>query len=128
MFTPLGSTRQSPTCALALAVDSLIQALDGSEPFAAADRKEAVETLHGMRHTITALSMITNRYSDYSKYAMGHQDLCPRQMHVDLPSLMARVSEFTKWQAEGTGIQVTSLMTLRHFCYLLHSLLTYSTP
>ena len=52
---------KSPTTALSLAVDSLLDVLDNSKPITEAGRRRVVETLHGMVHTIAALIMTINR-------------------------------------------------------------------
>ena len=50
-----------PSCTLGLAVESLLDTLDNDKPLTVAGRQGVVETLHGMAHTIAALTMIINR-------------------------------------------------------------------
>ena len=50
-----------PLYTLGLAVESLLDTLDNDKPLTIASRQRVVETLHGMVHTISALTMIINR-------------------------------------------------------------------
>ena len=52
---------KSPTCALGLAVESLLDALDNNKPLSESVRHRVIETLHGMAHTIATVNMIINR-------------------------------------------------------------------
>ena len=52
---------KSPTCALGLAVESLLDALDNNKPLTESVRNRVIETLHGMAHTISTVNMIINR-------------------------------------------------------------------
>ena len=98
---------KSPTTALSLAVESLLDALDTDHPITTAGRQQIVETLHGMAHTITALTMIINRSVDASKSTSGSSSgIVPNKVLVDLEHLMDGVMAFSQWQAEDTGIDV----------------------
>ena len=52
---------KSPTCALGLAVESLLDALDNNKPLSETVRHRVIDTLHGMAHTISTVNMIINR-------------------------------------------------------------------
>ena len=52
---------KSPTTALGLAVESLLDALDNNKPLSESVRHRVIETLHGMAHTISTVNMIINR-------------------------------------------------------------------
>ena len=98
---------KSPTTALGLAVESLLDTLDSDRPVTEAERRRVVETLHGMSHTIAALTMIINRTVDASHSASSSARSCiPNHVPVDLEQVMDNVMAFSKWQAEDTGIQV----------------------
>ena len=98
---------KSPTTALSLAVESLLDALDTDKPVTASGRQRIVETLHGMAHTITALTMIINRSVDASKSTSGSTSgIVPNKVLVDLEHLMDGVMAFSQWQAEDTDIDV----------------------
>ena len=76
---------KSPVCALSLAVDSALQSLaNPSEKH----RKAAEETLHGMAHTLSTVSMIINRYSDAAKTSTGGA-LVPNVVPTDLRKVTA---------------------------------------
>ena len=98
---------KSPTTALSLAVESLLDALDNNKPISEAGRQRIVETLHGMAHSITALTMIINRSVDASNFASaGGRGFVPNKGLVDIEQLMDGVMAFSQWQAEDTGIDV----------------------
>ena len=99
---------KSPTTALSLAVESLLDTLDSDEPVSEAERQRIVETLHGMSHTIDALTMIINRTVDASKSASSDsaRAFVPNHVPVDLGKIMDEVMSFVQWQAEDTGIEV----------------------
>ena len=88
-------------------MESLLDTLDNNKPLTAAKRNQVVETLHGMSHTLSALTMIINRSVDASKNASssGH-GYNPNNVPVDVEQIMDSVMAFSKWQAEGTGIDV----------------------
>ena len=89
-------------------MESLLTVLDSNKPITEAARKQVVETLHGMVHTIAALSMIINRSVDASNSASGgsFRGFIPNNVPVDLEQVMDEVMAFSKWQAEDTGIEV----------------------
>ena len=98
---------KSPTTALGLAVESLLDTLDSDRPVSEAERRRVVETLHGMSHTIAALTMIINRTVDASHSASSSARwVVPNHVPVDLEQVMDNVMAFSRWQAEDTGIQV----------------------
>ena len=99
---------KSPTTALSLAVESLLDILDNNEPISAVGRQRIVHTLHGMAHTISALSMIINRSVDSSKGVSGNsfRTFVPNHVPVDLAQILDGVMAYTQWQAEDTGIKV----------------------
>ena len=98
---------KSPTTALSLAVESLLDALDNNNPITELGRQQLVETLHGMAFTINALTMIINRSVDASKSTSGSfRGHIPNDVPVDLNQIMDGVMAFSQWQAEGTGINV----------------------
>ena len=99
---------KSPTTALSLAVESLLDVLDNNKPISESGRQRIVETLHGMAHTISALSMIINRSVDASKSASGGsgRGFVPNNVPVDLLKVMDGVMAFSQWQADCTGIEV----------------------
>ena len=100
---------KSPTTALSLAVESLLYALDTDKPVTENRRQQIVETLHGMAHSITALTMIINRSVDASKgntSADGTRGFVPNKVPVDLDQVMDGVMAYSQWQAEDTGIDV----------------------
>ena len=99
---------KSPTTALSLAVESLLDALDTDKPVTTTGRRQIVDILHGMSHTITALTMIINRSVDASKSTSGSstRGIVPNKGLVDLEHLMDGVMSFSQWQAEDTGIEV----------------------
>ena len=88
-------------------MESLLDALDNNKPMTDATRQRVVETLHGMAHTIAALTMIINRSVDASNSASGSfRSIVPNNVPVDLEKVMDEVMAFSKWQAEDTGIEV----------------------
>ena len=88
-------------------MESLLDALDNNKPITVARRNQVVETLHGMAHTISALTMIINRSVDASKSASSScHGFCPNKVPVDLEKAMDEAVAFSKWQADGTGIEV----------------------
>ena len=98
-----------PYCSIGLAVESLLDTLDTDQPVTEAERQRAVETLHGMAHTISAMTMIINRSVDACKSSSGSdrgRGFFPNLVPVDLEHIMDSVMAFSKWQAEGTGIEV----------------------
>ena len=98
---------KSPTTALGLAVESLLNTLDTDKPVTEAERQRVVETLYGMAHTITALTMIINRSVDGSKNTSGSgRGFVANEVPVDLKQVMDEVMAFSQWQADGTGIDV----------------------
>lgn len=98
---------KSPTTALGLAVESLLDALDNNNPITERGRQQLVETLHGMAFTINTLTMIINRSVDASKSTSGSfRGHIPNDVPVDLNQVMDDVMAFSQWQAEGTGINV----------------------
>ena len=98
---------KSPTTALGLAVESLLNTLDTNKPLTEAGRQRVVKTLHGMVHTISALTMIINRSVDASKSASNSgRGFVPNSVPVDLKQVMDEVMAFSQWQAEDTGIDV----------------------
>ena len=98
---------KSPTTALGLAVESLLDALDNNVPVTEEKRQQIIESLHGMEHTVSALTMIINRSVDASNSASGSfRGIIPNRVPVDLEHVMDEVMSFSKWQADGTGIEV----------------------
>ena len=98
---------KSPTTALGLAVESLLNTLDTDKPVTEVERKRVVETLHGMAHTISALIMIINRSVDASNRSSGStRGVVANKVPVDLEQVMYEVMAFSQWQADGTGIDV----------------------
>ena len=98
---------KSPTTALGIAVESLLDALDNTKPITEAGRQQLVETLHGMAHTIDTLTMIINRSVDASKSASGSfRSFIPNNVPVGLSQILDGVMAFSKWQSEDTGIEV----------------------
>ena len=98
---------KSPTTALGLAVESLLDALDNSNPISESGRQRIVDTLHGMAHTIAALTMIINRSVDASNSpSSSGRGFVPNNVPVHLEQVMEEVMAFSKWQAEDTGIDV----------------------
>ena len=98
---------KSPTTALGLAVESLLDALDNNKPINDATRQRVLETLHGMAHTIDALTMIINRSVDASKTASSSsRGFVPNKVPMDLKRLIDGVMAFSQWHAEDTGIEV----------------------
>ena len=88
-------------------MESLLDTLDNNKPFTAAQRNQVVETLHGMVHTISALTMIINRSVDASSSNDGSgRGFFPNKVPVDLENVMREVMAFSKWQADGTGVDV----------------------
>lgn len=89
-------------------MESLLDTLDNNKPLTQARRNQVVETLHGMVHTISALTMIINRSVDVSKSTSNSDRLSfsPNKVPVDLKKAMNGVMSFIQWQAEGTGIDV----------------------
>ena len=105
--TAISTSLIHPTCLLGLAVESLLDALDNNKPITVARRHQVVETLHGMAHTISALTMIINRSVDASKTTSSSgRGFCPNKVPVDLEKAMEEAVAFSKWQADGTGIEV----------------------
>ena len=100
----------NPSCfcfILGLSVESLLDALDNNKPITEAVRQRVVDTLHGMVHTISALTMIINRSVDAScsRYSSG-RGFFPNKVPVDLERIMDEIVAFSKWQADGTGVDV----------------------
>ena len=88
-------------------MESLLDTLDNNKPLTVARRHQVVETLHGMAHTISALTMIINRSVDASKsISSSDRGFVPNKVPVDLEQVMDEVMAFSKWQADGTGIEV----------------------
>jgi len=88
-------------------VESLIEALDNDKPITEAVRQRVVETLHGMVHTISALTMIINRSVDAScSKSNSGRGFRANRVPVDLEKIMDEIVAFSKWQADGTGIDV----------------------
>ena len=119
---------KSPTTALSLAVESLLDIYDTHKPITEENRKQIVETLHGMAHTITALTMIINRSVDASRGITtslgGTDDFVPNKVPVDLEQIMDGVMAFSQWQADDTGMFPIPLIVpvVGH-----HTCLTYPT-
>ena len=81
--------------------------LDNNKPLTEVKRQRILNTLHGMEHTIEALTMIINRSVDASISAAGsHYGISPNRVPVQLEKVMDEIEAFCKWQADGSGIEV----------------------
>ena len=88
-------------------MESLLYALDNKKPVTEATRQRVLGTLHGMEHTIAALTMIINRSVDVSKSpSSSGRGFVPNNVPMDLKKVVGEVLAFSKWQAEDTGIEV----------------------
>lgn len=112
---------KSPTTALSLAVESLLDICDTHKPITDEKRQQIVETLHGMAHTITALTMIIDRSVDASRgitTSLGGNGtdsdggFVPNKVPVVLEQIMEGVMAFSQWQALDTGILIILIILL----------------
>ena len=84
-----------------------MDALDNTRSITEAGRQRIVKTLHGMEHTIAALTMIINRSVDASNSDSSNiYGFVPNRVPVYLKQVLDDIVAFSKWQAEDTGIEV----------------------
>ena len=101
---------KSPTTALGLAVESLLYAIDNKKPLTEVKRQRMIRTLHGMEHTIAALTMIINRSVDacLSASSDSAEWIVPNKVPLHMKQVMDEIVAFSQWQADGSGIEVVA--------------------